>query len=378
MWHFAVRWYLRRIMKHTDSSISKSQIDKAGRLLSTNIETNSPASIEKALMVLNTWRANHSFALNTITVDLGQKIRRIHSKSTPVRRLKRIRSIISKLNKESMRLTQMQDIGGCRAVVSDIESVYKIKDLFLRGKSQHELVAIDDYIKTPKDSGYRSLHLIYKFKSKAYPEYNGLQIEVQLRTVTQHAWATAVETVGAMSGQSLKSSEGEKDWLEFFKLSSIALEHIERPIFSSIVPGSLGNIARKLSFYKKKLHVDKRLSAYREALRATDFVSDKKSAYYLLVLLPEHPRLQIFSYSRKKSAQAFEDYEKYERTLPMYPPRGQLSLFPDLENYSGAQAVLVGAESFKSIRESYPNYYLDTKIFLDHINHFIKKYIRHS
>ena len=70
------------------------------------------------------------------------------------------------------------------------------------------------------------------------------------------------------------------------------------------------------------------------------------------------------------------DYERYERLIPMYSDRNQLSLFPELENYSGAQAVLVGAESFKSIRESYPNYSLDTKVFVDKVARFVVKHRR--
>ena len=314
-----------------------------------------------------------------MTVDLKQKVKRSEvGPASVVRRLKRARSILSKISRDSMRLTQMQDIGGCRAVLPDIQSVYLIKELYLNDRSQHELIAIDDYIQKPKDSGYRSLHLIFKFNSRGYPQYNKLLIEVQLRTVAQHAWATAVETVGALSGQALKSSEGEQDWLEFFKLASIALEQSEYAFIPRQLHTTLGSIARRLAELKRKLHVERKLNAYGEALKATEKTSIAKASYYLLVLLPEQPQLQIFGYSRHSTEQAFADYEKFERLLPLYPSRQQMSLFPDLENYSGAQAVLVGAESFKDLRESYPNYYLDTKLFLEKLDAFIRRFRRGS
>src|SRR3546814_1991650 len=73
-----------------------------------------------------------------------------------------------------MRLTQMQDIGGGRAVLDSVESVYQLKESYLNKRRQYEVVHIDDYIRSPKSSGYRSIHLVLKYKSKKYPEYNNL------------------------------------------------------------------------------------------------------------------------------------------------------------------------------------------------------------
>lgn len=363
-------------MAHSKLLYSRRTIDKAGETLIRPVKDQDRSELDDAIAKLNNWRSFHGFPLNTLAVDLKQKANRIQSDAHVVRRLKRSRSIVAKLSQKTMRLTQMQDIGGCRAVLPDIDAVYALKELYIKGRSQHELISIDDYIRSPKPSGYRSLHLIYRFASKGYPEYNKLLLEIQLRTATQHAWATAVETVGAMSGQALKSSEGEADWLEFFQLASLALEYTERPVFSTITPHSLGQIARGLASLDKRLQVGAKLSAYRHALKATERVDTNKAAYFLLVLLPEQPQLQILPYTRQQSEQALADYERFERLIPMYSDRSQLSLFPELENYSGAQAVLVGAESFKSIRESYPNYYLDTKVFVDKVARFVVKHRR--
>jgi hypothetical protein len=360
---------------HATKKNSRSSVDRAGRdLVAASDSGHVP---EESLAVVNEWRSFHTFPLNSITVVLKQKSRRIQSDALVVQRLKRARSILGKLIREpSMRLTQMQDIGGCRAVFDSIEAVYLLKESYLEKKGQYEIVHIDDYIRAPKPSGYRSLHLILKYKSKKYPRYDNLLLEVQARTLTQHAWATAVETVGAVLGQALKSSEGEEAWLSYFQYASLALEYIEKPIFTTIIPQSLGSIARNLVALDKKLQVSKKLNSYRDALRATENRALRKDGYFLLVLLPAQPELQIFYFAKRNAEEAYREYERYERLLPMQPNDPQLQLFADLANYTGAQAVLVGAESFKSLRESYPNYYLDTEHFLSSVQGFVQKYRR--
>lgn len=312
-----------------------------------------------------------------MTMDLRQKVHRTASKALVVQRLKRIRSILAKLSKESsMRLTQMQDIGGCRAVVDSIDQVYALQQLYKKSRSLHEFVEEDDYITSPKSSGYRSLHLVYRFKSRSRPEYNKLLFEIQLRTRTQHAWATAVETVGVVIGQALKSSEGEQAWLTFFQHAAAAFAISENASAVPGMPSSRGAIARALTSMSKDLQVRKKLDAYRSALKHTEKLDNKKAGYFLLVLLPDAPELQVFSFSKRNAEGAYREYERFERLLPQAHRGRQLSLFPELSDYTGAQAVLVGADSLRSIRESYPNYYLDTKVFLDEINLFIKRHRR--
>lgn len=360
---------------HAKPKHSRSRIDRAGRELLLAEE--SPEVAESALTIVNDWRSFHAFPLNSITVVLKQKSRRIQPDALVVQRLKRSRSILTKLIREpSMRLTQMQDIGGCRAVLDTVDSVYLLKGSYLDNKGQYEVVHIDDYIRSPKISGYRSLHLILRYKSKKYPEYNNLLLEVQVRTLIQHSWATAVETVGAVIGQALKSSEGEGNWLSYFQNASLALEYMEHPMFTTIIPQSLGAIARNLAVLDKKLQVSKKLNSYRAALKATENKNLRKDGYFLLVLLPAQPELQISYFSKRNADAAYREYARFERLLPLHAHGPQLSLFPDLVDYSGAQSVLVGAESFKSLRESYPNYYLDTEHFLNSIDQFIKKYRR--
>lgn len=308
-------------------------------------------------------------------MDLRQKVNRLGQQALVVQRLKRSRSILAKLRAQpSMRLTQMQDIGGCRAVVATIDEVYALRDEYQRSRSLHEFVSEDDYISSPKGSGYRSFHLVYKFQSRSKSDYNRLLFEIQLRTRTQHAWATAVETVGAVIGQALKSSEGELAWLSYFQSAAMALEYSEQPSLARSVATTRGVVARSLASLGELLDVRKKLTAYRAALKATEKLQRRGAGYFLLVLLPDEPGLQVLAFDKASADEAHKEYARFERQLPLRTR--QLSLFPELTDYSGAQVVLVGAESFRSIREAFPNYYLDTADFLDKVDQFTQRYRR--
>jgi len=182
--------------------------------------------------------------------------------------------------------------------------------------------------------------------------------------------------VNAAIGQALKSSEGERAWLDCFQNAALALEYPEGHALAVQRQPSRGVIAKRLHELGPQLDVHKKLSAYRAALMATADRQVQDAAYFLLVLLPDQSELQVRAFTKKQSEEAYREYERIERQLPLHPPGRQLSLFPELPDLSGAQAVLVGADSLRSIRESYPNYYLDTRVFLEKVEKFVKRYER--
>jgi ppGpp synthetase/RelA/SpoT-type nucleotidyltranferase len=179
----------------------KSELNKAGQILKNE---NSPEQeIAKATEILNNWRAAHSYPLHVFQMTLKNVAQRCDKGSLVAQRLKRITSMINKLRrgyegrKPTMNLSQMQDIAGCRAIVRDVEMAKRMyKDYYLKGNLKHKRVGKKDYITYPKKDGYRSLHLIYEYKSdKGKTDYDKLRVEVQIRSRLQHLWATAVETV---------------------------------------------------------------------------------------------------------------------------------------------------------------------------------------
>jgi ppGpp synthetase/RelA/SpoT-type nucleotidyltranferase len=198
---------------------ARTQVDDAGALLGRDPGPLDADQYFESLEIINNWRTSHSFPLNTFQIWLKKNSGHIDSGALVAQRIKRLTSIQLKLERfPSIRLSQMQDIGGCRAVLRDVMAVGAMVDKYKSSGIKHKLDHVDDYIAKPKPSGYRGVHMIYRYFSDRNMTYNGLKVEVQIRSTLQHAWATAVETVGTFTKQALKSSLGESDWLRFFAL----------------------------------------------------------------------------------------------------------------------------------------------------------------
>jgi ppGpp synthetase/RelA/SpoT-type nucleotidyltranferase len=345
--------------KYINLLYSKKQVDNAGELIRAHISgvMVSNSELDHAYAVLNNWRGSHAFPLNTIQMYLRKKANDLSTSSLVAQRLKRVPSIINKLERfDKMQLGRMQDIGGCRAIMPDVSGVYKLLNGFKGSKIKHILSNEKDYINDPKESGYRGIHLIYKYKSKAKPQYNGLQVEVQIRSKLQHAWATAVETVGLFTKQSLKSSRGSEDWLRFFSLVSNAFAVMEK---TAIVPGCPSNkddLHDEITTQVSGLNVLPRMRKFSSALKVLNENGDsKKFKYYLMYLDADADRLRIMGYTAGFIEKANEEYLKLEREFG-----GQL----------GKDVVLVSVDSVDNLTAAYPNYFLDTDLFVKYLQEY--------
>jgi hypothetical protein len=337
---------------------SKTRVDLAGReLLDHQI---SREDRELALAVINNWRSSHAFPLNTLQMNLRGKARLVDADAIIAQRIKRLSSIQSKLERFSaMKLSRVQDVGGCRAVVKSIQQVNDLTEMYQKSRAKHSLVRHDDYIYAapgPKESGYRGVHFVFRYFSDRRTTYNGLQIELQIRTQLQHAWATAVETVGTFVQQALKSSQGEEDWLRFFALMSCEMAFREE---TPPVPGTpitrLG-IRDELRVLVKRLDAVNRLEAYGNALRAVEDLNARGSHYFVLELDALNSSLTVRSYRSNELEQATEAYQAIERAV----------------TGSGVDVVLVSVESLGALRKAYPNYFLDTSAFLEVVRETIE------
>lgn len=307
-----------------------------------------------ALDVVGNWRASHSYPLNTLQLGLRTRTSGI-SRALVAQRLKRVSSIIAKLRREpDMKLSQMQDIGGCRAVVDSIAAVHRLRDSYLKSRMKHKFAKQKDYIAEPKESGYRSIHLVYRYYSHRNSTWNGKKIEIQLRSRLQHAWATAVETVGMFLGQALKASEGDEDWLEFMTLVSSAFALLEKTPTCPGTPSAMDELKAMIRGMANRLNVETTLSAWQEALRVIERPAHSKAAYFLLALDHQEMTLAIRSYKQRELQLATEDYGRAERELE---GRGS--------------AVLASAGSAKQLKRAYPSYYSDTDLFLEYLRQVI-------
>lgn len=110
-------------------------------------------------------------------------------------RVKSIDSIIEKIQRKNIKPTlesveeNISDIAGVRVICSFREDIYYLAKCFLN-QDDIKLVEIKDYIKKPKEGGYRSLHLIVQVPIFLQNEKRNVKVEVQLRTIAMDFWAS--------------------------------------------------------------------------------------------------------------------------------------------------------------------------------------------
>jgi ppGpp synthetase/RelA/SpoT-type nucleotidyltranferase len=157
----------------TVPSHTKGRMDWAGDTLIGGEAWLKSMDYMNALQIINNWRSAHSYPLQALTMTLRTRARNIDRSAIIAQRLKRLTSIAAKLRRnKTMQLSQMQDIGGCRAVVHDMKQVEKLVGLYEKSwaknpKVRAEFVKKFDYVSSPKVDGYRGVHLIYKCRSKS-------------------------------------------------------------------------------------------------------------------------------------------------------------------------------------------------------------------
>ena len=341
-------------------SYSKSVINRAGKDLASGKLKG--AEYRSASTIVNAWRTCHAYPINTFNATLRKKTAK-YAGAIVAQRLKRLPTIIDKLQRQPhMDLTRMQDIGGVRAIVSNITQLQELRREYEEpGRFSHTLFDVDDYIAHPKKDGYRGVHLIYQYNNtrgrSGNPEqYKGLFVEVQLRTILQHEWATAVETVGVMLNEHLKTQRGNRQWLEFFEYMSSVFAIIEDlPVLEAHKNLTTRQITDRAARLIEDMHVVEALSGWR---RAAEVISkhNMDGHYNLIVLNRQTQTINIRAYPKNSLSQASEAYSKLEEDA---------LINPDLD------VVLVAAGGIKNLRKAYPNYYLDVQNFIDRVRNIV-------
>ena len=132
--------------------------------------------------------------LEVLSNDLSVRYRR-----NPIEfietRLKTPSSIASKLRRlghsvtvESMR-KYLSDIAGIRVLCAYIDDIYEIARM-LSMQRDVKIISVKDYIKNPKDNGYRSYHLIVEIPVNFSDSVRPVRCEIQIRTIAMDFWAT--------------------------------------------------------------------------------------------------------------------------------------------------------------------------------------------
>ena len=86
-------------------------------------------------------------------------------------------------------LIGIQDIGGIRIMCQFVEDIYEVAEL-LKNRQDFKVILIRDYIKNPKESGYRSYHMVIEYPVQQAERVTNVIVEIQIRTLAMNFWAT--------------------------------------------------------------------------------------------------------------------------------------------------------------------------------------------
>ncbi|RVC61567.1 hypothetical protein EN759_29060, partial [Mesorhizobium sp. M00.F.Ca.ET.038.03.1.1] len=269
---------------------SKSEIVNAGKVLRENLTRDAIPTIQEArglhivqaFAIAHSWRDAHMLPLLRVRMELSRKLKHVEKDAVAAARLKRMASIRRKLQRP-ITLYQMQDIAGCRAILRSMKEVDRLVGVYRNGGTAHSIQSEDDYISRPKKDGYRSHHFILKFCGNGEEEiFNRQTVEVQLRTRLQHAWATAVESVGLIRHENIKGGEGDTDWRRFFELMSSELAYEEDRELAPTADIPRADIRKEIRDLSKRIKAVSTLETYNRAINFTDGYGHTYARYFLL------------------------------------------------------------------------------------------------
>lgn len=294
---------------------------------------------DKDLDLLQAHRLSFTDPLFKVFKELTQYKTTVERTAIIAFRLKRISTIINKsIRKPKMQLNRMWDIAGIRIIFRNENSVWRMLEIL---KSNYQIRGeVRDRFTNPKKIGYKALH-VYITEPKS-----GKVIEVQLRTLETHNWATLVEITDVLYGTRLKEEgyESNKEWGRLHQIVSSNKE-LEQ---------------EEADFLYKTLDKYDFISKLAETFRKNSSVVKKqwqkvghKDNYFLIELSSESvPKLS-----------SYRDYEKAE-----------IDYFEAYKKDEGALIVLTSIHkpSFEQISIAYANYILSYHKFIKDVQEILK------
>ncbi|VVA47442.1 GTP pyrophosphokinase YwaC [Serratia ficaria] len=332
-------------------SYTKTQVKKAGEAIRKN-----EGDINAAIDIIRDYRAAHLYPLTIIKNLIWKHSQKINTRAVIARRLKRLPTIIDKLqrktldgvNPNTMSVTRMSDIGGCRVIVDNKNELLLLNDSLNRSRTTHSTKRIRDYLTEPKPTGYRGIHRIYDcYQNEQSHAWKGFNIEVQLRTKLQHLWATTIEVVDLCEGKTLKTNpfEAEPKWSEFFYIMSEFLAEEDGFI-------SMDN--------KKKQAYKERLLTLNDAIGAYGKLASFKAVFSKKEIEEKYSKMSL-------AVLVINDKERRVK-FTFYPEKSKhiaIRHYNDAEGDMSNNVLLVQMDDIKNLKAAYPNYIIDTTEFLN-------------
>ena len=323
--------------------ISKTKVDKSGLALAKNKFKDEVDFIELE-EVFDAYRKAHLQPLSETTIEIQQLLADYGDSYYIAQRLKRKPQIVRKLNRLSVRLTQLQDIGGCRIIVqknSDVDKIYAYLQNKAANTAGFSIIRATDYREKGRDdTGYRSLHLIL--------ERDGYSLELQIRSRIQHYWAESIERTSVIYGHHLKEKEGAPEVIGYFK-------HLS-DVFCEIEAGREPSVAQKLRIDSLRGECEQIISSS-EKHKVFDSYVNEDVIKTLTEKEARNPNglnnwILIFDWNQgafvswdivdKNPDEAVATYVHYEH---MYP------------SDQGYEVVLIGSSEVATVRQTHSHYF---------------------
>ncbi|HKS27193.1 MAG TPA: hypothetical protein VJS44_05210 [Pyrinomonadaceae bacterium] len=229
--------------------ITKTQIDRLGERLKKG------SISDDDLRLLDQYRRSFSEAYDIVVGTIRKELN-LEPTGRPA---KSTTSISDKLRRESIRLTQIQDIAGCRLIVPDIAGQDSVVDSL---KNLFGNVTVVDRRQRPSH-GYRAVHVIVNLLNKT--------IEIQVRTSLQHIWAELSEKFSDVVSPAIKYGGGDEgiqttlmDWSSLFakeeslevKIAHIAAQLSTRDNITDEDKQRMVNIENEMNSFRQKVFKD--------------------------------------------------------------------------------------------------------------------------
>lgn len=351
--------------------ITKTQVKKVGERIAKDCQLDSDWAI------FEEWRSYHVDFMNALQISLRRRIKNHGgSKIYLAQRLKRKNTIIDKLKTGRAKdLSTMHDLAGFRLIFKDIHELNDFrKKLQLASFKRKNISNKYDYIKSPKNTGYRGIHDVYTYndngKSKSKEFYKDLSIEIQYRTKVQHAWATAVELYDLISDSKIKFEKSANEKTQkverFFILASEYLARKKENHNGCEKKLSDEEILKELNSLDEELQIISTLNLLNESKTPEIPSKDKNKEH---VVLRWHKKLTVLDQVLKvlSEARSGGQVDRFKTTtVTCFSTENEaLEYVRKLEaDFPEDNVVYVSGKKPADIKVAFTNYYSDSEHFV--------------
>lgn len=184
----------KELKKNTEIVLKKAAADNRGILGNPDAILDYAMQFQQLLMMYESGIKQVTTKFEILENEFESRHER-NPIETITSRIKEPMSIAEKLQRKGLAVTidnmvnKLYDIAGIRVTCPFISDVYHVTQMLL-SQNDIQLVELKDYIKHPKENGYRSLHLIVKVGVFFSDQKRDIPVEIQIRTIAMDFWAS--------------------------------------------------------------------------------------------------------------------------------------------------------------------------------------------